>query len=228
MYKKNDRSKATNYQPVSLTAVTCKLHKHIITLAIINHLESHGILSDMQHGFQHARSCETQLVTFIQKLMDKVADDGQVDFVIMDFAKAFDKVPYQCLLRKLHQYGIQDSNLDWIATFLTDHSQRVMVDGEASQAAPITSVVPQGSVLGPILFLRYINDLPEQVFYRCRLFTNDSILYRDIKIQRDYKALQEYLDTLASWEKWGMEYHPDKCNILRVTRKRQSRAKVAT
>ena len=80
----------------------------------------------MQHGFQHAQSWETQLVTFIQELMDKVADDGQVNIVIMDFAKAFDKVPYQRLFSKLYYCGIQDSNLDWIADFLTDHSQSIM------------------------------------------------------------------------------------------------------
>ena len=141
----------------------------------------------------------------------------------------FDKIPYQRLLSKLHHYGIQDSNLDWIADFLTDRSQRVVVDGEASQAAPVTSGMPQGSVLSPILFLCYINDLPEQVSSRCHLFADDSILYREIKSQRDCKALQEDLDALASWEKkWGMEYHPDKCNILRVTRKRQSKVKVST
>ena len=98
----------------------------------MNHLESRGILSDIQHSFQHARSCETQLVIFTQELMAKVADDGQVDVIIMDFVKAFDKVPYQRLLGKVHHYGIQDSNLDWIGDFLTDHSQRVMLDGEAS------------------------------------------------------------------------------------------------
>ena len=222
VFKKGDRSKPANYRPVSLTAVCCKLNEHIIAKAIMNHLEAHGILSDMQHGFRRARSCETQLVTFIQELVDSVAHGGQVDVVIMDFAKAFDKVPYQRLLGKLHHYGIQGSTLDWIAAFLSDRTQKVIVDGEASESAPVTSGVPQGSVLGPILFLCYINDLPEQVSSRCRLFADDSILYREIKTPQDSSTLQEDLDALAAWEeKWGMAFHPDKCTVLRITRKKE-------
>ena len=222
VFKKGDRSKPANYRPVSLTAVCCKLNEHIIAKAIMNHLEEHGILSDMQHGFRRARSCETQLVTFIQELVDTVADGGQIDVVIMDFAKAFDKVPYQRLLGKLHHYGIQGSTLNWIDAFLSDRTQKVIVDGEASEPAPVTSGVPQGSVLGPILFLCYINDLPEQVSSRCRLFADDSILYREIRTPQDSRVLQEDLDALAAWEeKWGMAYHPDKCTVLRITRKKQ-------
>ena len=126
------------------------------------------------------------------------------------------------IIGKLHQYGIQGSTLVWIHSFLSNRSQRVVVDGEMSSTAPVTSGVPQGSVLGPILFLCYINDLPTQVTSRCRLFADDSILYRDIKTPGDAVVLQEDLNALARWEeRWGMQYHPDKCTLIRITRKKK-------
>ena len=221
IFKKGDRGKASNYRPVSLTSVCCKLNEHIIAKAIMTHLEQHCLLTDNQHGFRRKRSCETQLVTFVQELMNSIAKGGQVDVVVMDFAKAFDKVPYKRLVGKLHYYGIQGSILAWIEDFLTGRTQSVLVDGVTSNPVDVTSGVPQGSVLGPILFLCYINDLPDQVSSGCRLFADDSILYREISTPDDSTQLQKDLDALAAWEsKWGMAFHPDKCTVLQVTRKK--------
>ena len=139
----------------------------------------------------------------------------------MDFSKAFDVVPHNLLFLKLRYLGISDCALDWTKDFLANHRQRVVVDGEFSTHASVSSGVPQGSVLGPILFLCYINDLPSSVSSNVRLFADDSIMYKKIKSQTDCQSLQCDLTKLESWEKtWGMCFHQDKCNIIRMTRKK--------
>ena len=139
----------------------------------------------------------------------------------MDFSKAFDVVPHQRLLNKLNFYGIRGNALKWIEAFLTGRTQQVVVDGEMSDIAPVTSGVPQGSVLGPILFLTFINDKPETVSSRCRLFADDSIIYREVLTESDCVSLQEDLGKLEQWEKtWGMSFNPTKCNIIHMSRKK--------
>ena len=141
----------------------------------------------------------------------------------MDFAKAFDKVPHQHLLYKLKYYGISCNAYDWISDFLTDRTQTVVLEGEMSSKAPVTSRVPQGTVLGPILFLIYINDFPEYLQHSTlRLFADDSIIYKEIKTINDAQNLQLDLDAACRWEKdWLMHFHPDKCNLISITQKRK-------
>jgi hypothetical protein len=139
--------------------------------------------------------------------------------VILDFSKAFDKVLHQQLLKTVENYGIRSTTAKWIKSFLTGRTQRVLVEGQSSATVPVTSGVPQGSVLGPLLFLIYINDLPECVQSSTRLFADDCILYRQIRSRSDQEQLQKDLDALAEWERtWGMEFHPQKCSLLRITR----------
>ena len=144
----------------------------------------------------------------------------------MDFAKAFDKVSHRHLLYKLKFYGINDQITNWISSFLCFRSQYVTVDGSTSPKVPVTSGVPQGTVLGPILFLIYINDLPDYLSHSTlRLFADDSILYLEIDKPNDPTRLQHDLDAALRWESdWLMSFHPDKCNVLSVNRKRQSLA----
>ena len=144
---------------------------------------------------------------------------AQTDVIIMDFSKAFDRVPHKRLLHKLSHYGIRGYTLEWIAAFLNDRRQSVVVAGEASGLLDVDSGVPQGSVLGPILFLLYINDLPASTVSPMRLFADDCILYREIKTPEDSQLLQSDLDRVADWERdWLMDLNPAKCSVLRVTR----------
>ena len=126
----------------------------------------------------------------------------------MDFAKAFDKVPHRRLLYKLEYYGIRGSTHKWISSWLSERSQKVVLDGQASDPVPVLSGVPQGSVLGPVLFLIFINDLPENIRSSVRLFADDCVLYRNIKSPIDCQILQDDLNSLAQWETdWQMKFN---------------------
>ena len=180
IFKKGNRTIAANYRPVSLTAICCKLLEHIIAKNIMTHLEENNLLSDNQHGFRKKRSCESQLILFVDELAKNMSDGKQTDVAVLDFSKFFDVVPHKRLLHKFDFYGIQGSTLFWISSFLSNRTQQVVVGGEFSDVAPVTSGVPQGSVLGTILFLVFINDMPECVNSKCRLFADDSIIYRTV------------------------------------------------
>ena len=138
IFKKGDKHNPANYRPVSLTSICCKVLEHIVAKALLCHLESNKILIENQHGFRHSRSCETQLLMFVDELLRSMSKGMQINVVIMDFSKAFDMVPHNSLLVKLSGYGIQDKMLDWIGSFLSDRSQRVVVEGEQSDPAPVT------------------------------------------------------------------------------------------
>ena len=219
VFKKGDRHTAANYRPVSLTSICCKIQEHVITSSVMKHLSQHDILVDGQHGFRAKRSCETQLITLVHELAANLEAGAQTDLIILDFSKAFDKVPHERLLRKLSHYGIRGRTLTWIREFLSNRQQEVMVDGAVSDPAPVVSGVPQGTVLGPILFLIFINDLPSELLCPTRLFADDCIVYSKIRNKQDQVALQRDLDTLSQWERrWGMEFHPQKCSVLTCTR----------
>ena len=217
IFKKGKKHIAANYRPVSLTCICCKLLEHIISSNIMQHLDQNNILHKKQHGFRSKLSCETQLLEFIQDLHVSREKNTPVDVIVMDFAKAFDKVPHNRLLHKLKYYGVNHKTLSWISSFLACRTQSVVVEGSKSPSSPVLSGVPQGSVLGPLLFLAYINDLPSYVKSKVRLFADDTIIYREIKSGKDELELQEDLKRLEKWENdWQMVFHPSKCEAMRV------------
>ena len=157
----------------------------------------------------------------VDELARNIQKGKQTDLVLLDFSKAFDKVSHEKLIFKLNQYGIKGKNLEWIRAFLNNMSQQVVVDGIQSTSIPVTSGVPQGSVLGPILFLAYINDLPEHVTSQVRLFADDTVIYITLHKQTDSIALQKDLQHLEPWESlWDMEFNPGKCQVFHVSTSR--------
>ena len=221
-YKKGKKTLAENYRPISLTCICCKLFEHCVVKHIMNHNDRHDILYDFQHGFRSKLSCETQLLEFYHDLCTNCYEGHQSDVLVMDFSKAFDKVGHKRLLEKITRYGITGATRNWIEAFLSGRTQRVVLEGQHSSTAPVTSGVPQGSVLGPCLFLLYINDLAEGLESSVRLFADDTIAYMVVGNQSDAARLQRDLDRLESWEDlWQMEFHPKKCQVLRVTKKRK-------
>ena len=164
-----------------------------------------------------------ELVQFVHNIisnLDGAMNRGhkQTDLIIMDFAKAFDKVPHRRLLHKFDYYGIRGSTHKWISSWLSGRSQQVVLDGQASDPVPVLFGVPQGSVLGPILLLIFINDLPDNIKSSVCLFADDCVLYRNIHSLQDCLILQEDLDSLGLWEAdWQRKFSVAKCHFMRVT-----------
>ena len=221
IFKKGEKYDPANYRPVSLTSVACKVLEHIITSHIMNYAEDNSLLHPNQHGFRKSKSCEKQLIELISDLTTNMDDCVQMEACILDFSKAFDKVSHQKLLGKLASYGISHQLVSWIDSFLSNRVQTVVVDGKESREAPVSSGVPQGSILGPALFLYYINDLPDTITSTVRLFADDTIIYNT---SDNHEILQDDLQRLEAWEKeWDMEFHPLKCQHVTFTRKTTKR-----
>ena len=221
VFKKGDRSNAANYRPISLTCICCKLMEHIVRSAITEHIETNNLITDAQHGFRKQRSCETQLISLTHDIATEMNKRGQTDIILLDFSKAFDKVPHQRLLSKLHASGIRNRVFHWVKAFLDNRTQEVVVGGEKSESGLVTSGVPQGSVLGPTLFLIYINDLGNNIKSKIRLFADDTILYQHISTPADCHSLNQDLQKLQEWEdKWLMEFNASKCHAMTITNKK--------
>ena len=215
LFKKGSRNKSENYRPVSLMSVICKLLERLIKDHMVDFLVKHKLLNSSQHGFLKARSCLTNMLCFLEEITKWIDVGSPVDIIYLDFQKAFDKVPHQRLLLKLKAHGIGDSITDWIEQWLTDRRQRVVVDGEVSNWKSVLSGVPQGSVLGPILFLIYINDLDDSITSNVLKFADDTKLFRKVNTDGDKQHLQNDLDRLVKWsEKWQMLFNFGKCKCL--------------
>jgi Reverse transcriptase (RNA-dependent DNA polymerase)/Endonuclease-reverse transcriptase len=220
VFKKGNRSDPINYRPISLTSILCKMFEHIITSNLATFLEQNKLFNNDQFGFRKNRSCELQLLRVIQDLSLILDNKEEADLIFLDFSKAFDKVSHALLLHKLKSYGLQPDMISLIRSFLLDRKQTVVLDGWSSEPVDVTSGVPQGSVLGPILFLIYINDLPDKIKSKCRLFADDSLLYRKILGKEDVIQLQKDLDEVIMWcNTWHMTLNLDKCEHMNVTSK---------
>ncbi|XP_014663381.1 PREDICTED: RNA-directed DNA polymerase from mobile element jockey-like [Priapulus caudatus] len=220
VFKKGDRNASENYRPVSLTCVSCKLMEHVVSRHIMDHLDRYKILSAYQHGFRKLHSSASQFLMTTHDFLSFFDRKVQVDVAVLDFSKAFDTVTHLRLMKKLHQYGIRDTSLTWIKEFLSDRTQQVVIDEVSSDKVKVESGVPQGTVLGPLLFLLHINDLPDAVVSQVRLFADDCLIYREIRSIADQIELQRDLERLHDWAlTWGMRFNTKKCNILRIHRR---------
>ena len=199
----------------------CKVLEHIIHSSIFSHLEKYSVLCDNQHGFHTKCSCETQLIGVINDFQNCLNLGSHIDALFLDFAKAFDKVSHNKLCHKLSSYGINGSLLSWIKDFLSDRSQSVILEGKTSKSYPVLSGVPQGTVLAPLLFLLYINDIIEPIKSTIRLYADDILLYRVINSVDDHYNLQCDLTSLENWsDTWQMKFNPAKCVHLAITNKK--------
>jgi len=217
IFKKGIRSEPGNYRPISLTSIVCKLLEKLIRESILNHLTRHNLLSDNQYGFRGHRNTILQLLTVLEDWTSAIDSDGQVDTVYLDFAKAFDTVPHKRLLCKLKAYGISGQLLSWIEDFLSNRKQRVNINGNSSGYCDVVSGVPQGSILGPLLFVIYINDVPDNVKSSCYLFADDTKLYNVIRSEDDQKQLQSDIFALCKWSsEWMLRFNVQKCKVLNI------------
>ena len=215
IFKKGARNRAENYRPISLSSIVCKLMESLIKEHVIKHLIDNKLISLKQFGFISGRSTVTQLLHYLDICIENMLRGGVTDAIYLDFAKAFDTVPHRRLIEKLKVYGIEGDILKWIKAFLSNRLQVVKVNGEESFPALVLSGIPQGSVLGPLLFVLYINDLPESVKSQIFLFADDTKVFRPILSEKDSLELQNDINSLDEWtKKWLLMFNPDKCHVL--------------
>ena len=207
----------SNYRPVNLTCILCKVQESIIRDDIIAHMNANGLISKRQFGFLSGRSTIHQLLHVMDEWTGILNAGGTIDVCYRDFMKAFDNVPHRCLIAKLHSHG---KLLDWIRSFLERRQQRVVINGQYSTWRNVTGGIPQGSVLGTLLFVIYINDLPDTVLSQVLLFADDTKMYRQIqKDASDHHTFQEDISKLQEWaDKWLLRFHPDKCKLMTIGR----------
>ena len=219
IYKKGSKNSVENYRPISLTSIIMKVYERVIRADLLKRCEHK--LSKNQHGFLPGRSCETQLIPFYDNLACTLNNGSRTDIVYFDFQKAFDSVNHDIILNKLKiQFNIDGLLLKFFVEYLKDRKQCVIIGNEKSSLLPVLSGVPQGSIVGPLLFVIFINDIGDKISENSciSLYADDTKLYREIKYDHDQEALQKDIDVLNDWSlKNLMKFHPDKSKILSVT-----------
>lgn len=217
IFKKGVTTITGNFRPISLTSVPGKVLESIIKDRIVDHLDRHSLIGNSQHGFRSGRSCLTNLLEFFRVMFATHDQSKAVDVVYLDFKKAFDKVPHRRLMLKVRALGIRGSVAAWIEAWLTDRRQRVVVNGATSGWSAVSSGVPQGSVLGPLLFLIYINDLDVDLVSKVSKFADDTKLGINAADPNSILELRQDLVKIGEWsEKWQMPFNTDKCHVLHV------------
>ena len=216
LYKnKGDKSETTNYRPVSLTCLPSRICEKTVRDTIMNHMTVNNLFTDCQFGFRHKRSCILQLLDVLDDWSKYYDENKQIDTVYVDIKKAFDSIPHRRLLLKLEKYGIKGNVLKWIEDFLSERKQRVVLNGKYSNWENVTSGVPQGSVLGPVLFIIYVNDIPDSLNSFCKIFADDTKLYTAVEDKRDQIKLQKDLLKLCKWSRlWLLEFSVQKCKVV--------------
>ena len=223
--KKGKKSDPSNYRPVSLTSVVCKVAEKVVKKNLCDHIISKGLLSPHQFGFVPGRSTNSQLLMTINDWQKSLDTGAPMDIAYMDFKKAFDSVPHERLIYKLSKYGITGNLLLWIKDFLSGRQQYVKINESRSNNQEVTSGVPQGSVVGPMLFIYFINDLPEVCSVTTKIFADDTKAYTSIKSEEDHSNLQYTIDKMYEWtENWQLKFNETKCKILHLGENNPKRA----
>ena len=224
VFKKGAPSEPLNYRPVSLTSYFCKGMEKLICSHILKFLYDHGLLTPHQHGFLSGKSCDTALLESVLDWTLAIRHKNSVDVIFLDFKKAFDSVGHAKLLFKMERYGLGGKLLEWVRAFLTERRHMVSLEGVVSNEARVGSGVPQGSVLGPILFVLFVNDIPdvvENTNVKLKLYADDVKLYAEIENSDGHIEIQEALRRISEWAaEWQLSLAIPKCKALTISHNR--------
>ena len=218
-----ERSTAKNYHPVSLLSVVSKVFEKLVNNRIVDHLEECGSFSDFQYGFRSSQSTADLLTVVSDRIASAFNRSGATQAVALDISKAFDKVWHAGLLHKLKSYGISGQIFGLISSFLSNRRLRVVLDGKSSQEYPVNAGVPEGSILGPKLFLLYINDLPDDVICSIAIYADDTTLYSKFGQASDLwqqlelaSELESDLRDTVDWgRRWLVDFNAGKTSFIR-------------
>ena len=220
VYKSDDSTLSKNYRPISLLCVVSKF----LERCVFNHCYTliSPQLYHLQHGFLRGRSTVTQLLQVYHEAIEAQAKGKEIDIAYLDFAKTFDKVPHCALLNKLSRFGISGQLINWFQSYLSDRYQRVALQGTYSDWLQVLSGVPQGSILGPLLFLVYIDDIPQCIKHdsKVAIFADDSKLFKIIEKPSDKLSLQDLTQPSIWSDTWKMCLSIPKCKALNISRKK--------
>ena len=215
--KKGKKTLPESYRPISLTSIICKILESIICEKITDFVEENKLITKNQHGFRRNRSCSTNLLEFYGNVYGEFDEGKAIDIIYLDFKKAFDRVNHDLLITKIRKIGITGKINQWIENWLKNRKQRVIINGETSEWADVTSGVVQGSVMGPNLYVLYSSDLDSDITCKISTFADDTKIGNRADNETNALKLQNDLDKVVSWaNKWEMEFNLDKCKVMHV------------
>ncbi len=223
LHKKGNKSYVENYRPISLMCVVAKVLERCVYNRLIDHIQN--MISAAQHGFLRGKSCTGQLLSVLHRISENLDLGKQTDILYFDIAKAFDTVDHTLLVNKLRRFGLNGNILKWFIDYLSGRQQRVLLNSEISKTLPVSSGVPQGSILGPLLFLIYINDLPESMTspsVDVSLFADDTKCFSIVESLADARVLKTEAGNMEKWaQSERLKFNAQKCKVLSITRKRR-------